>query len=204
MGRARRLEGATRGGGMREVVGLEGGAMRFGLVGGGMVKEGIGTEALWAEFSAGKEGGGRLSSSSSSLSEFSCSLSVKVGTAGAFPASCGEAFGVVCGDGVDVCLSSASRFVRACSSPSRWSAGALRSLLSFCDLSGIGRVAERHARVIKPRHVDGERLYTRKESDMARRETATSISCVLSSGGLWRTLRRGGVGPSVEIHAGTL
>lgn len=95
---------------MREVVGLDGGAMRFGLVGGGILKDGVGAEALWAEFSAGKEGGGRLSSSSSS-SELSCSLSVKVGTAGAFCAPCGEALGVVCGDGLDECLSSMSRFV---------------------------------------------------------------------------------------------
>lgn len=84
MGRDRRFEGATRGGGMREdVVGIAGGAMRFGLVGGGMEKEGVGADALWAEFKAGKEGGGRLSSSSSLDSSFSCSLSVKVGTAGA-------------------------------------------------------------------------------------------------------------------------
>jgi hypothetical protein len=67
VGKARSLEGATRGGGMSdEVAGLEGGPMRFGFEGGGMANDGAGAEALCAEFSAGKEGGGRLSSSSSS------------------------------------------------------------------------------------------------------------------------------------------
>lgn len=101
VGRARRLEGATRGGGMREVAGLAGGAMRFGLVGGGgMEIEGTGTgtgpEARCAELMAGNEGGGRLSSSSSS--ELSCSFRVKVGTAGASFSGRGAALGVVCGD----------------------------------------------------------------------------------------------------------
>lgn len=97
VGSARRLEGATRGGGMREeVAGLAGGAMRVGLEGGGMEKEGGGAEALCAEFSAGKDGGGRLSSSSSSSdSSVSCWLRVKTGTAGAFWPSFGKAFGVV-------------------------------------------------------------------------------------------------------------
>lgn len=102
LGRARRFEGATRGGGMSEVVvlgvaTLEDGGMRFGFVGGGMEREGAGPEALWAEFKAGNEGGGRLSSSSSSSSSdasFSCSLSVKVGTATAVLSSWGKAFGV--------------------------------------------------------------------------------------------------------------
>lgn len=103
VGRARRLEGATRGGGMSEDAGLAGGAMRFGLLGGGMdSEEGMveGPEARCAEFMAGKEGGGRLSSSVSSSSERSCSLSVKVGTAGASFSVRGAALGVVCGEGL--------------------------------------------------------------------------------------------------------
>lgn len=96
VGSARRLEGATRGGGMREeVAGLEGGAMRVGMLGGGLAMDGFGPEARWAEFMAGNEGGGRLSSSSSSSSsELSCSLSVNVGTAGALSSLLGAAFGV--------------------------------------------------------------------------------------------------------------
>jgi hypothetical protein len=68
--------------------GFEGGAMppRVG---------GAGAEALCAEFMAGKEGGGRWSSSSS---ELSCSPSVKVGMAGPFAAESGTAFGVVWGE----------------------------------------------------------------------------------------------------------
>lgn len=99
VGNARRFEGATRGGGMsEEVSGLEGGAMGVGLLGGGMEMDGGGPEALCAEFIAGKEGGGRLSSSSSS--ESSCSLSVNVGTAGASFSFLCVALGVDCGDGL--------------------------------------------------------------------------------------------------------
>lgn len=58
---------------------------------------GAGLEALCAEFSAGNEGGGKLSSSSLSL-ELWCSSSVKDGMADAF-AVLAEAFGVVAGDG---------------------------------------------------------------------------------------------------------
>lgn len=95
VGSARRFDAATRGGGMREeAMGLDGGAMTFGLAGSAMEKDGAGLDALCAEFSAGNEGGGRLSSSSSS-SESSCSLSVNVGTGGAFLSSSGMAFGVV-------------------------------------------------------------------------------------------------------------
>jgi len=94
VGRARRFEAATRGGGMSEVVGLGGGAMRVGLLGGGggMADNEGALEARCAEFMAGKEGGGRSSSSSSS--ELSCSLSVKVGTADALSSGTGTAFGV--------------------------------------------------------------------------------------------------------------
>jgi hypothetical protein len=69
-GRARRFEGATRGGGISdEVEGFDGGAIAiepFGLGGGAMEKAGRCPPALCAEFSAGKDGGGMLSSSSSS------------------------------------------------------------------------------------------------------------------------------------------
>ena len=61
-----------------------------------MVKVGglaAGFEARCAEFRAGKEGGGRLSSSSLSL-ELWCSSSVNDGIAGAF-AELAVAFGVV-------------------------------------------------------------------------------------------------------------
>jgi hypothetical protein len=109
MGRARRFEGATRGGGMREEedAGFEGGAMRVGLRGGGMDIDGAGPEALCAEFIAGKDGGGRLSSSSSSSSE-SCSLSVNEGIAGASSILFAVAFGVVCGEGTGETVSSFS------------------------------------------------------------------------------------------------
>jgi hypothetical protein len=66
-----------------------------GFEGGAMDKAGEGAEALWAEFKAGKEGGGRLSSSSSS-SELSWAASVKVGTSSVFWV--GVALGVVAGD----------------------------------------------------------------------------------------------------------
>jgi hypothetical protein len=77
--------------------GFGGGAMRVGLLGGGMADNAGALEALCAEFIAGKEGGGRLSWSSSS--ELSCSLSEKVGIAGASCPSFGAAFGVDSGDG---------------------------------------------------------------------------------------------------------
>ena len=97
-GRARRLEAATRGGGMSEDdAGLEGGAIRVGSEGGAMEKAGTGAEARWAEFMAGNEGGGRLSSVSSS-DESWWESRVNVGTAGAFVPSCGVAFGVDCGE----------------------------------------------------------------------------------------------------------
>lgn len=74
VGRARRLEALSEGGGMSdEEAGLAGGAMDAGfgggaidMAGGAMDMDGDGADALWAEFSAGNEGGGRLSSSSSS------------------------------------------------------------------------------------------------------------------------------------------
>jgi hypothetical protein len=80
-----------------EVAGFMGGAMRFGFPGGAIAKLGVCPPALCAELRAGKDGGGILSSSSSS-SEVSRESSVKVGTAGAFRCSCGAALGVVCGD----------------------------------------------------------------------------------------------------------
>ena len=75
--------------------GSDGGAMPVGFVGGAMPANagGVGAEALCAEFMAGKEGGGRWSSSSSS--ELSCSASVDVGIAVPFAAAVGSAFGVV-------------------------------------------------------------------------------------------------------------
>jgi hypothetical protein len=94
VGSARRFEGFIRGGGISEG-GFGGGAMPTGFEGGAMPPSvgGAGAEALWAEFMAGKEGGGRWSSSSSS--ELSCSASVKVGIAGPFAAAFGTALGVV-------------------------------------------------------------------------------------------------------------
>jgi hypothetical protein len=152
LGRARRFEAATFGGGMREVVGFCGGAMRFGLPGGGiadgggMVDSEGGFEALCAEFMAGKEGGGRLSSSSSS--ELSCSLSVKVGTAGASWSDAGAAFGVV---------STSSCVVGVCSSMRWCAAGVLSSVSPCCDFSGIEGAADCVRRVRKASHVEGGR-----------------------------------------------
>jgi hypothetical protein len=96
LGRARRLEGTMRVGGAmsEEDAGFEGGAMRIGL-GGGAINAG-GADVLCAEFMAGNEGGGRLSSSSSS--ELSCSASVKEGMEAPLWAPLGTALGVVCGD----------------------------------------------------------------------------------------------------------
>lgn len=62
-----------------------------------MEKEGTGAEARCAEFMAGNEGGGRVSSASSSEESRSVSR-VKIGTAGAFAASSAVAFGVDCGE----------------------------------------------------------------------------------------------------------
>jgi len=70
-GRARRFDAATRGGGINEDdAGVKGGAMRLGF-GGGAIVVGVGTRplALCAEFMAGNEGGGKLSSSLSSSYE---------------------------------------------------------------------------------------------------------------------------------------
>ena len=79
---------------MRDDAGRVGGAMGATLGGGGMEIVGDGADALCAEFRAGKEGGGRLSSSSS---ELSCSARVNVGTA-PFALFVGATFGVPSGD----------------------------------------------------------------------------------------------------------
>lgn len=89
VGSGRRLEGLICGGGISDdacVLEAEGGAMDV---------EMDGPDALWAEFSAGNEGGGMLSSSSlpSSVSSGG-SPSVKVGTATTFWALLGVTFGV--------------------------------------------------------------------------------------------------------------
>lgn len=98
VGSARRFEGATRGGGIREEdAGRAGGAMRVGFADVAL-KVGcfIGAEARCAEFMAGNEGGGRLSSSSSSSDpSSSCALSVNCGTEAVVAASAEDAFGVV-------------------------------------------------------------------------------------------------------------
>jgi hypothetical protein len=98
-----------------------------------------GFEARCAEFRAGKEGGGRLSSSSSSLSlELWCSSSVNDGIAGAF-AVLAVAFGVVAGDKFTRGMSKASG---PCDSVRCCSAG--RSPSSFsCD--GLGTVGAAEA-----------------------------------------------------------
>lgn len=179
LGRGRRLEAATRGGGMRDVVGLGGGAMRVGLLGGGMEDEEGALEVLCAEFMAGNEGGGKLSSSSSS--ELSCSLSVNDGTAGTFCSDFGSAFGVDSGDGLLVALPSRSCFAGDCSSMRGSGAGVSSSLSPCCDFSGIVRAPGCVARVMKATHVDGGRWYTRKESDRAKMERATSMSCLVRS-----------------------
>jgi hypothetical protein len=146
---------------MREVVGFGGGAMRFGLLGGGIADGGgmadseVGLEALCAEFMAGNEGGGRLSSSSSS--ELSCSLSVKVGTAGASVSEAGAAFGVDSGDGLFAVALVSCCFIGVCSSMRCSSAGVLSSVSLGCDLSGIDDAPDRVKRVIKASHVEGGR-----------------------------------------------
>jgi hypothetical protein len=155
VGNARRFEGATRGGGMRDVVGLEGGAMRYGLLGDGMAIVGACDDARCAEFIAGNEGGGRLSSSSSS--ELSCSLSVKVGTAGASCSFFGIALGVDSGDGLCGETIVGSCFVRLWSSLRGCSAGVTSSVLPSCDLSGIVLAPDCVRRVMKASHVDGGR-----------------------------------------------
>jgi hypothetical protein len=154
-GNARRFAGATRGGGMRDVVGLDGGAMRFGLLGGRMDIVGLCAEALCAEFIAGNEGGGRLSSSSSS--ELSCSLSVNVGTAGASCSVFGAALGVDSGDGLLTGSCSCSWLIWACISMCRSSAGLSSAVLPFCDFPGMVLAPECVMRVMKASHVDGGR-----------------------------------------------
>lgn len=104
---------------------------------------------------AGNEGGGRLSSSSSS--ELSCSLSVKEGTAGALSSDFGIAFGVDSSDGLLSTPSTASWFEGDLSSMRSSLAGVGPSLLPFCDLSGIVLVPGRLRRVIKASHVEGGR-----------------------------------------------
>ena len=100
VGRGRRFEAATCGGGaISEGEGLDGGAMPFTVGGaGGCIEKvgGAGFDARCAEFRAGKDGGGRLSSSSLSL-ELWCSSSVNDGMTGAF-ALLAVALGVVAGD----------------------------------------------------------------------------------------------------------
>jgi hypothetical protein len=97
VGRARRFEGLAWGGGMRDATAGRGGGA-------------IGGAARCAEFIAGKEGGGRSSSSSS---ELSCAASVNVGAATPSCEPFGTAFGVVCGDGEDRELSIGSGSVWA-------------------------------------------------------------------------------------------
>jgi hypothetical protein len=161
LGRARRLEAATRGGGIREVVGFGGGAIRFGLLGRGMADGGGiaesegGLEALCAEFMAGNEGGGKLSSSSSS--ELSCSLSVKVGTAGASCSDTGAAFGVDSGDGLCTVAPPSSRFAGLCSPMRCSSVGVGWSVSPCCDFSGIDDAPDCMKRVMKASHVEGGR-----------------------------------------------
>jgi hypothetical protein len=81
---------------MREGLGFKGGAMDAGFAGGAMTAIVGWADALCAEFMAGNDGGGRLSSSSSS--ELSCSFRVKVGIALPLAAPLGAAFGVAGGD----------------------------------------------------------------------------------------------------------
>ena len=99
-----RREGTGReGGAMRPFDGRAGGAMRpFAFEEGGVSVGSLGgamPPARCAEFMAGNEGGGRLSSSSelSSSSSLlsSCSCSVKDGTGGSAPLAAGVALGVV-------------------------------------------------------------------------------------------------------------
>lgn len=160
VGRARRFDAATRGGGMSEVVGLGGGAMRVGLLGcgGGAMPDNDGAlEARCAEFMAGKEGGGRSSSSSSS-SELSCLLSVKVGTAGASPSGTGVAFGVDSRDRLIGVPPLSSCFVEDCSSMLCSSVGALSCFWPCCDFSATVCKGACVTRVMKASHVDGGRL----------------------------------------------
>jgi hypothetical protein len=111
VGKGRRLEADTRGGGAMsegEDAGFDGGAMlpfdaggamTVGRGGGAIVKLGglgAGFDARCAEFKAGNDGGGRLSSSSLEL-ELWCSSRVKDGMAGAV-ALLAVALGVVAGD----------------------------------------------------------------------------------------------------------
>ena len=173
LGRARRFEGTIPGGGAMSDDGASfgGGAMSVGF-GGGAISGG-GADVLCAEFRAGKEGGGRWSSSSS---ELSCAASVKVGMTTPFWAPLGDALGVVCGDGVDVEGSSASRSVCPCGSARCSLAGMRGSALPFCDMLGFAPGAEPCAGDKKGRHVDGGWWYMSMDSEIARSETATSMS----------------------------
>lgn len=111
---------------MRDEAGLGGGAMEAGFGGGAMSDGGCGdgdgagraAEARWAEFMAGNEGGGKLSSASSS--ELSSAASVRLGMAGAFGGlPRGAALGVVCGEGlsrVSCCVWSSGTWADAASS----------------------------------------------------------------------------------------
>jgi hypothetical protein len=153
VGSARRFEGATRGGGIRdEVAGFIGGAMRFDFGGGAVANVG-GRDALWAELRAGKDGGGRLSSSSSS-SELWWVSSVKVGMGGASGVRCGSAFGVVCGDASKEGVPFVSCVFRSCNSGCCCSSGMLCSCSPLCDLSGVARAAPSFSWKYREGHVD--------------------------------------------------
>jgi hypothetical protein len=133
LGRARRLEGTMRGGGAmsEEDAGFAGGAMSVGFEGGAM--NAGGADVLCAEFIAGNEGGGRLSSSSSS--ELSCSASVKVGMAAPLWALLGTALGVVWGDRLS--LEGFGRW----SSAWIWGSASSSTGVSLCDVSCFARGA---------------------------------------------------------------
>jgi hypothetical protein len=112
--------------GRRDGIGREGGAMRpLGLAGGGIMLVplfelglrvgilggGIPPPARCAEFMAGNDGGGRLSSSESLSSTSTCSASVNVGTGVPFVVAC--ALGVLspaCSDCDDLGLSDSTSF----------------------------------------------------------------------------------------------
>lgn len=155
LGRGRRLEAATCGGGIRDAVGLGGGAMRVGLLGGGMADWTGACEALCAELMAGNDGGGRLTCSSSS-SESSCSLSVKDGTGGAVSSDLGTALGVESGDGLLTVALTVSSF----NGDSRWWHSLSAEGSSFwlsCDCSGIVRAPGIWRRVMNASHIGGGR-----------------------------------------------
>jgi hypothetical protein len=104
---------------------------------------------------AGNEGGGRLSSSSSS--ELSCSLSVKDGTGGALSSVFGMALGVESGDGLLSIPLTVSWINGDLSSMRPSSAGVGPSFSPSCDFSGIVLAPGRVRRVMKASHVDGGR-----------------------------------------------